>query len=184
MAQWLFGPLRPFTAVRDVFLLSEKECVGLVDLNIPVLDPSTPNAKEVQRVLFKFEREDLAPYETSSLRLSMDMYDNLPLPWDVKPAITAFAQDEFIRHEWDRDGVLTDGKDFFGGRKETSLEELEKGMATASMVTRWRVANPELVGTENDVIQRLMRDLREALGGRESFAQGSGTALLLFKKST
>ena len=164
----------------DSFLI----CRQRIKLIYPTLDidPSTQNAKEVQHLLFKFEREDLAPYETSSLRLSRDMYDNLPLPWEMKPAIAAFPQEQFIRYEWDRDGVLTDGMDFLGGREEISLERLEKGMATASMVTRWRAANPELVGTENDVVRRLVKDLRVALGGQESFVGGSSTALLLFKK--
>ena len=112
------------------------------------------------------------------------MYDNLPLPWDVQPAITAFSRQKFVRREWDRNGVLTDDKEFFGGRKYTSLHTLEKGMETASMMTRWRAANPQLVGTKNDVLQRLIRHLREALGGEEGFVAGSGTALLLFKKST
>ena len=109
--------------------------------------------------------------------ISRDIYDNLPSPWEVKPIITVFPREQFVRYEWDRDGVLTDGKDFLGGREEISLEKLEKGMATASMVTRWRAANPELVGTEDDVVQRLIKDLRVALGGQERFVEGSSTAL-------
>ena len=145
-------------------------------------DPRTPNAAEVQRILFHLEREVLSPFELPPNRLSRDMYDNLPLPWDVTPPVTAFSPSCFVRQEWDRDGILSNGKEFFGQSQEGSLDELERGLSTASMVTRWRNANPELAETEKDCVRTTMKELREALSGQEAFIQGSGTVLLLFKK--
>lgn len=88
-----------------------------------------------------------------------------------------------MRKEWDRDGKLSNGKGFFGARAEpTTLTDLENGFNTASMVTRWREAHPDLVGTEEDVVKETIRELREALGGKESFVAGTSTALLLFSK--
>jgi hypothetical protein len=147
-------------------------------------DPCTPNAAEVQRILFRLEREVLAPFELPPNRLSREMYDNLPLPWDVVPPITAFPQSGFVRHEWDRDGILSNGNTFFGQSEEGSLDELERGLSTSSMVTRWRNANPELAATEKDCVRETMKELREALNGQETFIQGSGTVILLFKKQS
>ena len=48
-----------------------------------------------------------------------------------------------------------------------SLEDLAKGCATASMVTRWREAHPEMVETEDDVVSLTLRELREASRGQE-----------------
>jgi hypothetical protein len=51
------------------------------------------------------------------------------------------------------------------------------------MVTRGREANPDLVGTDKDVVKQFIREMRKALGpGQETVLQGSGTAILLFKK--
>lgn len=112
------------------------------------------------------------------------MYDKLPLSWDLVPPITAFSASDFVRHEWDRDGILSNGDKFFGQTEETSLDELERGLSTSSMVTRWRNANPELADTDKDCVRKTMKKLREALSGQETFIQGSGTVLLLFKKQS
>ncbi len=113
------------------------------------------------------------------------MYDALPLPWDVASEVPQFPKLSFVRHEYDRDGILTNGKSFFfapeGGQRET-LEEIEEGLGTASMVTRWREKNKELVWPEKDCVRVLMGDLREALGARKWIERGSGTVVLLFKR--
>ncbi|PWY77003.1 hypothetical protein BO70DRAFT_388390 [Aspergillus heteromorphus CBS 117.55] len=154
--------------------------------------PSTPHAPLVQKALFDLELNALAPHTLPQNRLSRDMYDDLPLPWTVSPAVPEFPESEFVRREWDRDGVLTDGKDFFGGGSEMTIEELERGFATASMVTRWREANPGLVGTEGDCVAVAVRGVRgailEAQGEGEGWEwdgrlrTGMGTVVLLFKR--
>ena len=148
-----------------------------------MVDPSTPNYEKVQEVLLRFERETLAPYELPGNRLSMEMYDNLPLPWNVSPLVKDFPQSEYVKHDYDREGVLSNGVDFFGGGDFTTLDEESKGLSTASMVTRWRAANPELVGTDKDAVREFIWELREALGGQDWILRGTGTAILLFKKS-
>ena len=112
------------------------------------------------------------------------MYDKLPLPWDVAPPVTAFPVSSFVRREWDRDGILSNGNTFFGQNRETSLDELERGLSTSSMVTRWRDANPLLAGTEKDCVRETVKELKEALDGQETFIEGSGTVILLFKKQS
>ena len=113
----------------------------------------------------------------------MNMYDDLPLPWDVSPPVPAFSQAGFVKHEYDREGVLSNGVSFFNGSDILRLADLEKGFGTASMVTRWRAANPELVGTDKDVIAVFARRFKETLGEQDWVENGSGTAILLFKKS-
>lgn len=152
------------------------------------LDPSTPHATEVQRALFRLEREVLAPFELPENRLSRDCYDKLPLPWNIsnKTVANVFPKSNFVRMEWDRDGVLTDGEHFFGGSNETTVNRLSTSLQTASMVTRWRQAHPHLVDTEKDCIAQAMMEVRQALGANEdedpSLKVGSATVLLLFKR--
>jgi hypothetical protein len=134
-------------------------------------------------VLFRFERDTLAPYEMPGNRISRDMYDNLPLPWNVSPPVKDFPQLEYVKHDYDREGILSNGVDFFNGGSVETLDETNKGLSTASMVTRWRAANSELVGTDKDAVKVFVRELREALGGQDWILRGSGTAILLFKKS-
>ena len=144
--------------------------------------PSTPNAAEISKVLFELEYDILGPYELEGNRISQGMYDKLKLPWQVDPAVKGFDQTDFKRMEWNRDGKVEEGKDFLIGHKE-SIEEFERGMSTASMVTRWREANPRLVGTEQDCVRQIGRKLKEITG--ESFGEvtfGHGVVLLLFKK--
>jgi trans-aconitate 3-methyltransferase len=148
-----------------------------------LVDPSTPNYQKAQEVLLRFERETLAPYELPGNRISMEMYDNLLLPWNVKPPVKDFPQLDYIKHDYDREGVLSNGVDFFGGGSFTTLDEETKGLSTASMVTRWGAANPKLVGTDKDVVKVFIQALREVLGGQDWILRGSGTAILLFKKS-
>lgn len=134
-------------------------------------------------VLLRFEREILGPYALPGNILSMNMYDDLPRPWTVSPPVTAFPESKYVKYDWDRDGKLSNGKDFFGGGYKNTLEEIEGGMSTASMVTRWRAANPELVGTDKDVVKLFVKELREAMDGQDWVERGSGTAIMLFKRS-
>ena len=110
------------------------------------------------------------------------MYDNLELPWAANPAQTAFPKEEFRRFDWDRGGVLSDGKDFLGGSQEFPMELLEQGLATVSAVTRWREAHPQLVGTERDCVAEVMGQMRRVLGEKGMLGRGGPTALLMVKR--
>jgi hypothetical protein len=134
-------------------------------------------------VLLELERTILAPYELEPNRLSRDMYDSLPLPWTIAQPVAAFPRDRFVRREWDRDGVLSNGSTFFRGVQPTPVDAFLQVLGTASMVTRWREAHPHLVGTEDDVVTAFGGRLREALGpGVTSLDLGAGTVILMFKK--
>lgn len=82
--------------------------------------------------------------------------------------------------------MLSDGHDFFGGSTEEAVSRLESGLGTASMVTRWREANAEKAGTDDDCVRMTMERVRKAMGlatGEDGLIRtGGATALLMFKK--
>jgi len=89
-----------------------------------------------------------------------------------------------VKHEFDRGGVLTNGVTFFGGGRESTLAEVEMYLGTASPVTRWREAHPDLVGTEKDIVKAYTKDVQAVLSpGQDKVLQGAGMAILLFKKA-
>lgn len=148
-------------------------------------DPElTPNSSEVQAILSDLEDVILGPYALPANKLSQHNYKDLVLPWENAETAYMFDEKSFKRLEWDVGGHLTDGMDFFGGSEETTLAEMREGMSTASMVTRWREAHPEMVETGRDCVNVLIEKLRAAMGvdDREeeeaTLRMGMGTAIL------
>jgi len=121
------------------------------------------------------------------------MYQDLPVPWTLGPALAAaFPEASFSRREWNREGRLEPGEDdFFGGSTDTPLTELAAALGTASMVTRWREAHPEAVGTEGDCVVQAMAAVKKAMGfsaekgsaADPMLRTGSATVLLMFSRS-
>ncbi|KAJ3962697.1 hypothetical protein N0V92_000591 [Colletotrichum tropicale] len=130
------------------------------------------------------ETDDLAQFELAPNVLSRTLYDDLALPWKLESAHPDFEESSYVRREWDRDGVLTDGEDFFGDSLEISLDILEKGYDTASTVTRWRAANPELAHGPDDCVKKTIAQLRKAAGPQSngSIRGSTSTVLLLLKR--
>ena len=68
------------------------------------------------------------------------------------------------------------------------MAELARRLDTASMVARWREANPGLAGTEADCVSESIRGVAEAMGKGGVPLQdvrirtGSAMVLLLFKR--
>ncbi|CAD6448352.1 9effb1a1-46ac-418b-845d-27a2c489f271 [Sclerotinia trifoliorum] len=149
--------------------------------------PSTPNRDRLLEIFKNFEQKILAPYELPPNRLSRDMYDNLPLPWNIPHPIpsSTFPPSQFLKLNFDRDGILSDAtsNDFFGGGREVTLTEAEEALGTANMVTRWREAHPEKAGTEKDILKLHVGEVRKVMGGRESMLVGSSTAIIFVKKA-
>ena len=139
-----------------------------------------PYAAKMIEIQESFHRV-LEPYIQPGNRIAHEMYDNLELPWAADPAQKEFPKDRFRRFDWDRGGVLSDGKDFFGGSPEFPIEFYEQVLGTVSAVTRWREAHPELVGTERDCVIEVVGQVRQILEGRR-LRGGGATALLMFKK--
>ena len=169
-------------------LLKPSGTVALWTCSSLYAHPSTPNAAEVQHILDRLVQEHLAPYSLPSNKLSDEGYRDLVLPWAISSASPYFSKDAFKIQHWDLDGVLSDGKDFFCGGHTTTLAELASSLGTASMVTRWRQAHPDIAGGENDCVLKTMRDIAVAMNvekGKEeevTIRTGNSTSLLLFKR--
>lgn len=84
----------------------------------------------------------------------------LASPMGATLPLSAFPELESIRREWDRDGVPTDGKDFLDRNNETKLDELERSLRNANMMTRWREAHPDLANTEQDCVRESITAIR------------------------
>ena len=156
----------------------------LADPFLPWSDPTSLSAAEVNSIMRHLEDVDLSSYELPPNILSRTLYDGLALPWQLDPPNRAFPKAAFLRQEWDRDGVLSDGVAFFGGSSNIPLSLLEKGYDTASTVTRWRDANPELAHGPRDCVRMAIEQIRAVIGpGAGDMIYGStSTVLLLFKR--
>ncbi|UNI13606.1 Trans-aconitate 3-methyltransferase [Purpureocillium takamizusanense] len=129
--------------------------------------PSMPAAARIQAAMDRHFEVNLRPHMTPGNQLVMDGYVDLPLPWtptpggDTNDAASAVAQQfdkaRFVRKDWAAD------EDFFVSNAEVDLDGFEKMMATMSAQTRWNQANPELVGTDKDVVKILRREIENAL---------------------
>ena len=124
----------------------------------------------------------IEPYFQPGSVIAHNMYDKLELPWESDPTQVAFRQDQYRRFDWDRNGMLSDGKDFFGGLQELPIEMYEKMLETVSPVTRWREAHPDLVGTERDCVTEHINQMKEVVGA-PVLRGGTATALLMFKRT-
>lgn len=134
--------------------------------------------------MLHFEKDILGPYGVAGNQHAAEMYDNLPLPWGVSPPVKEFPKSNYIKHDYDRDGVLSNGNTFFAGAHKRTYEQAEKILGTASMVTRWREAHPDLANTDKDCVKVFLNELREASDNNDDWLTGSATTILLFKKST
>jgi hypothetical protein len=139
--------------------------------------PYAAKANEIQSAF----NNGIAPYFQPGNLVAHNMYDDLELPWTADPTQTAFPKEKFKRFDWDRDHVLSDGKDFFGGSRDFPMVAYEQALGTVSAVTRWREAHPELAGTEQDCVTEVVGQMRQLLGER-GLRGGGATALLTFKR--
>ena len=149
-------------------------------------------ADKAKEVMMRFE-EAVKPYELEGNRICRELYKDIVKPWDVdgvrrkELGIDVFDEKEYARKTWNEGGKLED--DLEGGwmRKETNKWAIIKyALGTASPVTRFREQNKEALerGEMEDIVDRLIKDLREVLGqDKEEVHGGMSTAVLIFKKS-
>jgi SAM-dependent methyltransferase len=144
--------------------------------------PSMPNATAIQAAIHQNQDHHLLPYYEPGNLLTRNRYAGLPLPWTLAQPVTEFDASAFFRKDW---GI---GEEFFVGEPEVDLDTFELMNATASPVTRWRQAHPDLVGTERDVLKMLRREIELLLHeagverGKETVRGSVLGTLLVFKK--
>ncbi|KAL3458256.1 S-adenosyl-L-methionine-dependent methyltransferase [Aspergillus heterothallicus] len=145
--------------------------------------PDMPQAAAIQDAMDKIEVQYLQQHFVEGNWMTRNRYHGLGLPWTVEPKVLGFEEGSFVRKDWDaRD------EDFYAvGQPEVGLDALERMIGTGSPVTRWHEANPELVGTEKDVVRMFRREIERLLRevgveeGKER-VRGATTGFLLMVK--
>lgn len=148
--------------------------------------PSMPGAKEFQKEIDRFQEEVLAEHMSPRNLLVHDLYIDLPLPWTLDEPVEDFVKESFVRKEWNTAEEYDDNEQFHNPRPVT-LDLWEMAMGTASPVQRWREANKEKAGTEEDVVRITRRVFERILRengveqGKEKL-NGSVKGVMLFVK--
>lgn len=145
--------------------------------------------------LREIEAAELLPYYEPGNRLARDLYVDLPLPWTVSPpADAALPKPLFVRKTFGLDADeaegQVEGEELHAGPADQwlDLDMIEKMFATVSPVARWREANPEKVGTGEDVVKKIRSSLEKGLWeagvekGKEKVRPGGHGVLLMLKK--
>lgn len=164
-AHWLDLPAFYASAAR---CLRPGGTLAMFTCSSSYIHPSHPRHREIQAVLSELEDGMLGSYMTPGNALSRHGYRDIALPWTTGCA--AFEASSLQRRDWDWEGVpsaprLSDGcpGPFLFGEPIT-LAQAEAAFGSASAVVRWRAANPEKAGTEEDCVKLTMRRLREVVG--------------------
>lgn len=150
--------------------------------------PTTPHHEEVQEALNFHENKTLAPYWADGNLISRGAYEKLPLPWTVEPAGTAFLESDFVRKDWDRNGIPSAPAEANGTPgpfllpTEITPEMLTVALNAASAVVRWRQANPDKANGKEDPANMIVERLQELLGPGTRFVVSPSYTLLLFRK--
>ncbi len=152
-----------------------------------LIGPPTPNAEQIQAALDELE-DQLEPYKEEGNRMVRNLYANLPLPWTLPTPVLEFDQESLMRKEWGTGDGAEPLDEFHAVSAPLPMEAMEKVLGTASPVTRWRAANPDLVNTESDIVRVMRRKVEKALHdggveeGKEVVTGGVRGVLLAFKK--
>lgn len=147
------------------------------------IHPSMPAADEIQNVLDRLQ-ETVEEYTTPGNHLVRDRYEALPLPWTLEQPITELDRDSFYRKDWTVD------EDFVDIPNEVNLDFMETVMASGSPQVRWREANPDKAGTEEDILRVTRREIERLLHnagvekGKETVKGALRGFLLVIKKSS
>ncbi|KAJ5833107.1 hypothetical protein N7474_001418 [Penicillium riverlandense] len=155
--------------------------------------PSVPNAEKINAAMAELREREMMPYIENGNRINRSLYTEMfPLPWECDPQVPEFEQSTFVRKEWgtpnNDDAEVEGGELFINGQREVSLDLMEKMMVTGSPVHRWQQANPDKVGTDQDIVKlmrnRIAKLLHEAgvPEGKETLKGNICGVLIMVKK--
>ncbi|CDR45731.1 CYFA0S19e02366g1_1 [Cyberlindnera fabianii] len=154
------------------------------------VDPiRTPNGMAIKTLVGDVFGSELRPYDRLGNTLTRDLYIDLPLPWTLEVPVEEFDKESFFRKEWNKDKQDMDD-DGMGTTRLVTPEEFENLLGTGSPVTRWREAHLDKVGTENDIVRRVRRQIERLLHeagvkpGEEILTGQMAIVLLMIKKKT
>ncbi|QDS69501.1 hypothetical protein FKW77_006916 [Venturia effusa] len=148
------------------------------------IHPSVPNHVAIQKAVDDHEKEYMEPYFAPGNFMVKNLYRDLILPWDLEVPEEVFDEKTLFRKEWD--WTEDDGVD--SEKPPITMGMVEKLLETASPVTRWKEAHPELVGTEKDAVKVIIAEIKRLLHevgveeGKEFIKGVLGGVLLVVKK--
>ncbi|KAK2130433.1 hypothetical protein NOF04DRAFT_1214243 [Fusarium oxysporum II5] len=152
------------------------------------VDPAkTLNGAAIKAAVEEILNSELHQYYKQGNTLTRDLYVDLPLPWTIETPVTGFDKSGFIRKEWSHNTESSETEDLCTGKTLTP-EEFEKLRGTSSPVARWREANPNKAGTEEDVARKVRRRIESLLhevgveSGEELLRGRTELVLLMVKK--
>lgn len=153
------------------------------------VDPTkTPNGPAIQAVVDEVDKA-LLPHDRLGTILTRDLYVDLPLPWTMETSLEEFDRESLVRKEWNKNREYVEAEGNLGLGSAFSVAELEALMGTNSSVTRWREANPEKAGTEEDLIRNMGKRVESLLDevdvkpGERALRGGVAIVLLMIKKT-
>ncbi|TDZ14031.1 putative methyltransferase [Colletotrichum spinosum] len=150
--------------------------------------PSVPNREKIQDILSDLEDGMLAPHVEEGNTISRNADRDLELPWDDVTSRGLFGEGSFKRVDWDLHGIPSAPKGGDGTpgpflhEREATISEMEQTLSSASVVIRWRGANPDQALTDEDVVTVTARRLQEVMGVSEKPSLGHSTTLLLLRR--
>jgi len=107
----------------------------------------------------------------------------LKMPWDVASNNEAFDQKDTLRKVWNEGGRPEHDGSFFAGVVAGPLNIVEMGFGTASAVTRWREAHPDLANTEKDCVRAAFAQIADLFEVKNPVVGWVGpTTLILVKR--
>lgn len=153
------------------------------------VDSSVPNAQRIRDALDRLHERLDGYFEPGNL-VVRELYKDILLPWQIPTPVADFDKDSFVRQEWGTDAPGAERGDQYyeTSKREAGPAAIEAILATMSPVTRWREAHPEAVGTEEDVVRKMRREMEQALydggveKGKEVIVGGVSAVMLLVKK--
>jgi len=176
---------------RAARVLKPGGTVALWTVGEMAIHPSVPNADAIQAAVDHFNEVDLAPFMEPGNLLARRLYQDMPLPWTLAEPLAEFDKGAFFRKEWNQGAPEEKGEtgEFYlsDSQQVYTLDLMEKVLATISPVTRWREAHPDAVGTEEDVVRKLRRNIERlwaevGIEPEKQVLRGDSTAVLIMVK--
>ncbi|KIW00300.1 uncharacterized protein PV09_08190 [Verruconis gallopava] len=137
---------------------------------------SCPHATEINAVFSELNTA-LKPFKMPANVLADGQYEDLPLPWTIEPPNCDFESSSFKRVVFCEENGNALLKSY-----PLKLDRLEQGMLSASPYIRWREANPDLAGTNQDISKLHVQKMRDVLGGVEVIDMEVQLVLIMMKK--
>lgn len=127
-----------------------------------IIDPSTPNRFRVQDILHHLERQYLGPYKVAGM--GCDLHETLMLlPWTNWHPRDKDSKEGEKTLKCKNDSAV--GPVYWYWTGYTTAMQVGTWLAISPMYYDWRVTNPRLIDTSEDLVAKTVGALTECVGG-------------------